>query len=62
MTPSEGEEALTELKALQLRMHTGLEELNSIMTILKGEMDLAMTRAQKRLSEFYAKFPEFRNG
>ena len=26
------------------------------------EMDLAMTRAQKRLSEFYAKFPEFRNG
>jgi len=57
---SDPKEALTELLRHQRRLVDGVSELNNIVTILKGEMDLAVGRAQKRLSEFYDKFPEFK--
>jgi len=59
MTDDEREAALAELRELQKRIAEGTHELLNILAILKGEVDLAVDRAQQSLRAFYRKYPDF---
>lgn len=69
MTDDEIAEALAKLEALRRRAADGIHDILNILAIWKGEMDLVNQAArkvvdglQRTLDEFYARFPEFRNG
>ena len=59
MTETELQEAYRKLKDMQQRTHAGIHELLNVLTIVQGEIDLAVTRARAAMEQFYGRFPDF---
>ena len=57
---TEEEDAMAELRQIQRDLNVEVHEIVNILTVLKGEVDLAVDRTRDRLEAFYARFPEFR--
>jgi archaellum component FlaC len=66
----EEEDALAELLRKQQHVNEGVRELlnilemlrhdlHNILTVVKGEADLAVERVRKKMNDFYTNFPEF---
>ncbi len=57
---TEEEDAMAELQQIQRDLHAEVHEIVNILTVLKGEVDLAVDRTRDKLEAFYQRFPEFR--
>jgi hypothetical protein len=54
------EEELAALRAVVQKAHNYVHEVDTVLRIFLGELDLAVIRAKKGLDAFYDKHPELR--
>jgi len=60
MTDAEREEADAELRALQQHVLEAIHQLVTMLTVFKGEVDLAIDHAHSKLEAFYGRFPDLK--
>ena len=61
MTDKELEAAQEQIRLLQRQIGDDIHELLNVLTVIRGEVDLAVQRARAALERFYSKHPDMRD-
>lgn len=61
MTDGEREEADAELQAAQGSVGEAIHQIVNILTVFKGEVDMAVEHARQKLEQFYSRFPDWKD-
>jgi hypothetical protein len=59
MTDEELRAAHEALLVEQRRIRDGIHDLLNVLSIIKGEVDLAVQKARSQLDQFYRRYPDF---